>query len=95
MGVIYAQNAIMEDGEFYRDVLTRDHILEMKEDLMEQLKTLRTDIIPITYTLHFRDKMLGAMGSHDMNVYARLMNSVIKTKGVYGRPKEWKYINQN
>lgn len=92
MAIIYAQDAIINDAEFYRDILSRDDIIEMKDNLMDQLKELRVDIIPITHTLYFRDKMLGAMGASDMNLYQRFIKCVETSKDEFSRVEEWKYL---
>lgn len=92
MGIIFAQKAILEDAEFYRDVLSREDIIELKEDIMAQLKLLRVDAVAMTYTLHFRDNMLGAFGHHDLNIYQNFINQVEHSQNEYSRPDEWQYL---
>ena len=95
MGVIYAQQVIIDDAMFYHEVLTPDDISDIKQDLTNQLAELRVDAIPLTYTLYFRDKMLGPFGANDMNAYQRFINQVQATDGVYQRASEWKYLHGN
>ena len=92
MGIIYAQSAILENAEFYRDYLSKEHIIEIKEDIMNNFKDLRKEVVAMTYLLQFRDKMLGAIGANDMNSYTRFLNAVQSAEGWYGKPSEWKYL---
>lgn len=92
MGIIFAQSVILDNAEFYRDYLTREHIIELKEDLMEQLKLLRPDSVALTHLLQFRDKMLGSVGAADMNAYDRFISDVQNAEGCFDRPKEWRYL---
>ena len=92
MGIIYAQTAIIDNAEFYRDYLSREQIVEIKENIMQQFKELRREIIAITYLLQFRDKMLGTIGASDLDSYSRFLNAVQTAEGCYGRPSEWRYL---
>jgi acyl-CoA oxidase len=94
MAIIFAQGVILDDASFYHEILSHDHIIEMKEDLMDQLKLLRPDAVPLTYTFWLKDKMIGALGANDMNGYQRFLNCVENTAGVYERPSEWKYLSE-
>ena len=76
MAIIFAQTVILEDAEFYRDFLTRDHITEIKSNIMDQMKLLREDVVSLTYLFSFRDKMLGPIGANDMNPYQRFISKV-------------------
>lgn len=95
MGVIFAQTVILDNAEFYREYLTREHIYEIKEDIMAQLEELRKDAVPLTYLLQFRDRMLGTVGAADLNSYQRFITAVQNAKGCYGQPPEWRYLYED
>mmetsp|Transcript_18644 Transcript_18644/g.16507 ORF Transcript_18644/g.16507 Transcript_18644/m.16507 type:complete len:150 (+) Transcript_18644:393-842(+) len=76
IGLIFAQSKIIEDGEFYRDFLSREQLGQLKEDLMDNLLLFRKEAVAMTYLLPFTDKMYGAIARSEMKPYEYFLDAV-------------------
>lgn len=92
MGVIFAQNVIIENAEFYRDYLSREDIHTLKDTIFDELHLLRNDAVALTYTLQFTDKILGPLASADLDGYSRFIKRVESAEDCFTLPKEWEYL---
>ena len=80
VGLVFAQKIIAEDGEFYRDYLTREQIDELKESIMEKINVLRKEVVGMTYLFPFTDKMYGAVARSEMKPYEYFLDAVISAE---------------
>lgn len=80
IGLIYGQNIIIEDAEFFRDCLSRAQINELKEKLMDNLQLLRKEVVALSYLAPVTDKMMSGMAKHDMKPYENFLDAVEKAE---------------
>lgn len=76
IGLIFAQKIIIENGEFYRDYLTKEQLDGLKDSIMDNLLEMRKEVIALTYLLPFTDKMYGAVGRSEMKPYEYFLDAV-------------------
>lgn len=95
LALLHIQNEIIKDEGFFRDVISREQIEDLRENCIKLNKELRPEIVALTFTLPTHERSFGALGRSNMQPYKEFMKGVTETPGCFGKPKEWKYLYQS
>jgi len=86
---------MMNHGSFFFKVLGEGEMDNLKNRINEELKTLRGEIVRLTSILPFPNRMMGALGNEDMQVYERFIQHFKAAPKVTERPEWWKLSYTN
>jgi acyl-CoA oxidase len=90
--LLYMHNRIIENSRFFSSIFD-DEAMENIEDLINsELKSLRGEIVKLTLLLPMPNRIYGALGNEDMQVYERFVQHVRSAPKVTERPSWWKLV---
>lgn len=90
---LYVAYRIYKEAEYFRSVLGSDEFDEVPNTIISLCKSLRNEVILLTDSLPYPDKVMGVWGAKDMDGYARFLGLVRSVPGVSERPAYWKNIS--
>mmetsp|Transcript_24224 Transcript_24224/g.21513 ORF Transcript_24224/g.21513 Transcript_24224/m.21513 type:complete len:130 (+) Transcript_24224:3-392(+) len=93
--LVHMYKKILNDPVFFMKIFSVEKFDKVKKVLIKSLKELRKDVIPLTDILPYPNKMLGALGNEDLQIYDRVMQHVRATPKVTQKPDWWKLTNTN
>jgi hypothetical protein len=93
--LLHIQGKIIGDQVFFKPILGVEKIERAKKSIISLLKDIRKDILPLTDTLPFPNKMYGLLGNEDLQLYERILVHIKSSPKVSERPEWWRlaYIN--
>lgn len=92
LALLNLHNKIIEEEGFYRDIISKDEIADLKESCIKLNKELRPEVVGLSMALPFNDQQFGSIAKSNLKTYENFMESVKNTPGCLGKPTEWKYL---
>ncbi len=92
---LFLRTKIIKDGGYYRKYLDQAAFDQMKDEVLDLLGDLRPDTIALTDILPLPNRMLGAFGNSDLDIYNRLWNHLYTQKGARERANWWRLMYTN
>ena len=88
--LLHLHNTMLVDSNFFRESLGDDTYDKLKPSIINLLKDLRKEIICLTDTLPYVNRIYGAFGSADMQVYDRFIQHIKSAPKVTERAEYWR-----
>lgn len=90
--ILSMQKHILEDQEYFLNILTKDQINEMKMNMIQICKELRPNAFALAEVLPLPNLACGVLGNEDLDVYNRVVTAVQTREENMERPDWWKMI---
>ena len=95
MLLLHFSSRINEGGDLYCHILGEELCDQANDQIQQLCHDLRGNIIEMIKILPVGNRLMGALGNEDLQVYKRLMQHVHVNEGVTERPGWWKLLYQN
>ena len=93
--LLHMTSRIQESSIYFSPILGDEKLNEVEEISQGLCEDLRKEVVELTKVFNWGNRLTGALGNEDLQVYKRIIQHVNASSGVTERAEWWKMLYQN